>query len=83
MNGTYIIYVQIFFFLFETSQNLQSTFDDTVIDDQIDQFVIQISYSLGKTKIEIVRLLKISFIRNYSQKSCVRFSVRLMNKDCR
>jgi hypothetical protein len=81
MNSTYIIYVQILLFTFKQIINVQNIFDDTMIDDQIQNVFIQINYSQGRIRIEIVRLSKNSFMRNRSQNNGVRIPVRLMDKD--
>ncbi len=48
------------FFAFKKNEDIVNIFDDTMADDLMDQALVQIICSLGKTSIELVKLSKIS-----------------------
>ncbi len=83
MNDAYIIYIRNTFVFFQTNQSVQRTLDDTMVNDRIDQVFVQLIYSLGIARIELVRLLKNSLVRNYSQESYIQILRSLYEEDCR
>jgi hypothetical protein len=77
MNGSNIICIQIFLSLSRKNLVIENTFDDTMVDDLMDQVFIQVNCSLDRASIELVRLSKISSLMNHSQKIYIQILFRL------